>query len=66
MSLDNHTPLGLRITHFILLNLLWYITFSFIFSSLNPFEWWLFINPWGRVIIIFMELSFIGNTFLEK
>ena len=61
MSLDKKIPLGLRITHFILVNTLWYLTFAFIYWNSNPFEWWLFMNPWGRIIVVLLELTLIIN-----
>ena len=66
MLSDKKIPAGLKITHFIVVNVLWYLTFAFIYWNPNPLEWWLFTNPWGRVILVLMELSIIGNAFLTK
>lgn len=52
----------------ILFNLFYYSVASFIYFDFNPMNWWLFISPFGRLILIFIELSTIGSiiTKVEK
>jgi len=67
MSLDKEKkPLGLKITQFITTNFFWYLIFSLIYLNWNPKEWWLIENIWGRVIIVFLELSFFYSSFKES
>lgn len=66
MYLDKNKPLGLKITKFIVSNIFWYLVFSFIYFDLNPETWWIIKNPWGRLILIFLELSIINNSFNSK
>ena len=67
MSLDKEEkPLGLKFIQFITTNVFWYLIFSLIYLSWNPKEWWLIENIWGRVIIVFLELTFFYSSFKEK
>ena len=67
MSLDNEEkPLGLKITQFITTNIFWYLIFSMIYWNINCTEWWLIKSVWGRVIIIFLELTLYYSLFKES
>lgn len=67
MSLDNEEkPLGLKITQFITTNIFWYLIFSMIYWSIDCTEWWLIKSVWGRVIIIFLELTLYYSLFKES
>ena len=67
MSLDNEEkPLGLKITQFITTNIFWYLIFSMIYWSIDCTEWWLIKSVWGRVIIIFLELTLYYSIFNKK
>jgi len=67
MSLDKEEkPLGLKITHFITTNIFWYFIFSLIYWNIDCREWWLTQSVWGRVIIIFLELSLYYSAFKES
>ncbi len=67
MSLDKEEkPLGLKITEFIVLNFVWYSIFSLIYFSVNPFEWWLITNIWGRIILIILEYGIVMAAFNKK
>jgi uncharacterized membrane protein len=67
MSLDNEEkPLGLKITQFITTNIFWYLIFSMIYWNINCNEWWLIKSVWGRVIIIFLELTLYYSLFKER
>lgn len=67
MSLDNEEkPLGLKITQFITTNIFWYFIFSMIYWSIDCTEWWLIKSVWGRVIIIFLELTLYYSLFKES
>jgi len=67
MSLDNEEkPLGLKITQFITTNIFWYLIFSMIYWSIDCTEWRLIKSVWGRVIIIFLELTLYYSIFNKK
>ena len=67
MSLDNEEkPIGLKITQFITTNIFWYLIFSMIYWNINCTEWWLIKSVWGRVIIIFLELTLYYSLFKES
>ena len=67
MLLDNEEkPLGLKITQFITTNIFWYLIFSMIYWNINCTEWWLIKSVWGRVIIIFLELTLYYSLFKES
>ena len=67
MSLDNEEkPLGLKITQFITTNIFWYLIFSMIYWNIDCTEWWLIKSVWGRVIIIFLELTLYYSSFKES
>jgi len=66
MSLDKQKkPLGLKITNFIVSNIVWYLVFSLIYLNLNPAEWWLIQSVWGRVVLILIELIIYGRSFTD-
>ena len=63
---DEEKPLGLKITQFITTNIFWYLIFSMIYWNINCTEWWLIKSVWGRVIIIFLELTLYYSLFKES
>jgi hypothetical protein len=66
MSLDKETkPLGLKITNFIVSNVVWYLIFSLIYLNMDPREWWLIQSVWGRAVLILLELILYGRSFSE-
>ena len=42
-------------------NGIWYLIGSFIAWDWNPMNWWLFTNPFGRVLAILLEISIVAN-----
>ena len=50
---------------FIFKNFGWYLVFSLLYLNTNPVEWWLVQNIWGRVIILFIELSIISSIYYQ-
>jgi len=63
LSDKKEKPLGLKITNFIVSNAIWYILFSIIFWDINPLNWWVITNVWGRIILVFLELGIIRTSF---
>ena len=59
-------PLGLKITEFLVLNFVWYSIFSLIYFNLNPLNWWLLTNVWGRIILVILEYGIIMSSFNDK
>ena len=67
MSLDKkEKPLGLKIIHFIVNNIFWYLIFSLIYFNIDCREWWLVKSMWGRTILILLELMIYYSTFNKK
>ena len=64
MSLDNEEkPFGLKLINFIVVNASWYLVFSAIYWNIDCRNWWLIYNPWGRALIILLELSIYFSSF---
>ena len=63
LSDKKEKPLGLKITNFLVSNVIWYILFSIIFWDINPLNWWVITNVWGRIILVFLELGIIRTSF---
>ena len=53
------------VVEFIFKNIGWYLVFSLLYLNTNPLEWWLVQNIWGRVIILFIELSIISSIYYQ-
>ena len=66
MSLDKNIPMGLKIKHFLILNVCWYLIFSIIYWDFDCSKWWLIQNVWGRVILVVLELTFINSVIKIK
>jgi hypothetical protein len=67
MSLDKkEKPLGLKITQFLTTNIFWYLIFSLIYLNIDCREWWLTQSVWGRVALVFLELTFYYSAFNKK
>jgi hypothetical protein len=66
MKMETDKPTGVVLTELVLKNLFWYLIFSAIYANINPLEWWLTQNVWGRVLLVFLELAILTSTFSEN
>jgi len=65
MKMETDKPIGLVLTELIFKNLFWFLIFSAIYANINPLEWWLTQNVWGRVLLVILELGILTSTFYE-
>jgi len=65
MKMETYKPTSVVITEIVFKNLFWYLIFSAIYANINPQEWWLTQNMWGRVILVVLELGILTSTFSE-
>jgi len=65
MKIETDKPAGVVLTELIFKNLFWFLIFSAIYANINPLEWWLTQNVWGRVLLVILELGIITSTFYE-
>jgi hypothetical protein len=66
MSSDNNQQKGLMVTKFIVSNIFWFVVFSFIYLTFDVSNWWLIKNPWGRFLLVLLELTIIQNSFFKR
>jgi hypothetical protein len=66
MKMETDKPTGLVLTELVFKNLFWFLIFSAIYASINPLEWWLTQNVWGRVLLVILELGILTSTFSEN
>ena len=66
MKMETNKPIGLVLSELIFKNLFWFLIFSTISANINPLEWWLTQNVWGRVLLVILELGILTSTFSEN
>ena len=59
-------PFGVKLIEFLLYNLVWFVIFSTIYWSINPMDWWIVKSIWGRVLLIFLQITLIEKSFGKK
>ena len=66
--METNKPVGFVLTELIFKNLFWYLIFAVVYAEVNPHEWWIVQNIWGRVILIFLEIGILSSIFndIEK
>jgi hypothetical protein len=65
MKMETDKPTAVVITELVFKNLFWYLIFSAIYANINPQEWWLTQNMWGRVLLVVLELGILTSTFSD-
>ena len=65
MKMETDKPTGLVLTELVFKNIFWYLIFSAIYANINPQEWWLTQNMWGRVLLVILELGILTSTFSD-
>ena len=65
MKMETDKPTGLVLTELVFKNIFWYLIFSAIYANINPQEWWLIQNMWGRVLLVILELGILTSTFSD-
>jgi Sec-independent protein secretion pathway component TatC len=66
MKIETDKPAGLVLTELVFKNLFWFLIFSAVYANINPLEWWLTQNVWGRVLLVLLELGILTSTFYEN
>ena len=66
MKIETDKPAGVVLTELIFKNLFWFLIFSAIYANINPLEWWLTQNVWGRVLLVLLELGILTSTFYDN
>ena len=66
MKMETDKPTGVVLTELVFKNLFWYLIFSAIYANINPLEWWITQNVWGRVLLVFLELGILTSIFSEN
>jgi hypothetical protein len=66
MKMETDKPIGLVLSELIFKNLFWFLIFSAIYANINPLEWWITQNVWGRVLLVFLELGILTSIFSEN
>lgn len=66
MKMETDKPGSIVFTELIFKNLFWYLIFSFIYNNINPSEWWMCQNIWGRIILVFLEMGILASIFNDK
>jgi len=66
MKMETDKPIGLVLIELIFKNLFWFLIFSAIYANINPLEWWITQNVWGRVLLVFLELGILTSIFSEN
>ena len=66
MKIETDKPAGLVLTELVFKNLFLFFIFSTIYANINPLEWWLTQNVWGRVLLVILELGILTSTFSEN
>ena len=62
MSLDKHKSIRSKIIHFLFLNLFWYLIFGVIYWNFDCSDWELTQTIWGKLVLIFLEISFLYSV----
>jgi hypothetical protein len=65
MKMETDKPTAMVIMELVFKNLFWYLIFSAIYANINPQEWWLIQNMWGRVLLVILELGILTSTFSD-
>ena len=63
--METDKPTAMVIMELVFKNLFWYLIFSAIYANINPQEWWLIQNMWGRVLLVILELGILTSTFSD-
>ena len=63
MNLKTDNPIFLVLVELLFKNLFWYLIFSVIYFKINPEEWWVVQNVWGRIILLLIEMGILTSTF---
>ena len=63
MNLKTYKPIFLVLVELLFKNLFWYLIFSVIYFKINPEEWWVVQNVWGRIILLLIEMGILTSTF---
>lgn len=63
MNLKTDKPIFLVLVELLFKNLFWYLIFSVIYFKINPEEWWVVQNVWGRIILLLIEMGILTSTF---
>lgn len=66
MKMETDKPIGLVLSELIFKNLFWFLIFSAIYANINPLEWWITQNVWGRALLVFLELGILTSIFSEN
>ena len=66
MKMETDKPAGIVFTELLFKNLFWYLIFAVVYAEVDPNQWWLIQNMWGRIIIIFLELGILTSIFNDK
>ena len=66
MKIETDNPAGLVLTELVFKNLFWFLIFSAVYANINPLDWWLTQNVWGRVLLVILELGILTSTFSEN
>jgi len=65
MKMETNKSTAMVITELVFKNIFWYLIFSAIYANINPQEWWLTQNMWGRVLLVILELGILTSTFSD-
>ena len=63
MNLKTDKPIFLVLVELLFKNLFWYLIFSVVYFKINPEEWWVVQNVWGRIILLLIEMVILTSTF---
>lgn len=63
MNLKTDKPIFLVLVELLFKNLFWYLIFSVVYFKINPEEWWVVQNVWGRIILLLIEMGILTSTF---
>lgn len=50
----------IKIALYILLHIACYVVGSFVAMDFNPMNWWIFTSTGGRLIVVVLELTWLG------
>jgi len=45
----------------LIFNMIFYLLGAFVASDWNFTQWWLATSPWGRLVLVIIEIYFIGH-----
>jgi|APGre2960657468_1045069.scaffolds.fasta_scaffold708161_1 hypothetical protein len=63
MNLKTDKPIFLVLVELFFKHLFWYLVFSVVYFNINPEEWWVVQNVWGRIILLLIEMGILSSTF---